>query len=108
MTRMKAIELRNFFVDNADFIDQANTVDRIIIGDPNKEINSVLCTLYSDFDAVRYGVEHKFDMMITHEPTFWIHANELAEINSWDKETIKSKNAMIKKEHDYQVSSVKV
>ena len=99
ISTMKAIEIRNFFVDNSDFIDQINTVDRIIIGNPNKEIKSVLCTLYSDFDAIKYAVKNKFDMVITHEPTFWVHANELDVINSWDKDTIKSKNAMLKKKY---------
>jgi len=77
---MKASEILNYFLDLGDWVDRSNTVDKIIIGDPKKEISKILVSLYPDIKAIKYAIDNGFDMLITHEPTFWFHANELENV----------------------------
>ena len=70
---MKAINIRNHFVNKCDWVDREDTVDRIIVGDPDKIISSAVVTWISSFDALRHAAEMKVDLLITHEPTFWDH-----------------------------------
>jgi putative NIF3 family GTP cyclohydrolase 1 type 2 len=76
---MKAIDVRNHFVSQAPWVDPDKTVDKVIVGDPDKEIRRILVTWISSFEAVRKAVAGGFDMLMTHEPTFWVHANELSQ-----------------------------
>jgi len=57
-------------------------VDRIIVGDGEKDVKRVLVTWMSTLPAVRYAAEHGFDMVMTHEPTFWLHENEAETLDS--------------------------
>jgi len=82
---MKAKEIHQFFLNLAPWIDGNKTLDKIIIGNPEKEINKVLISWMSTKSAVEYAVENKFDMLITHECTFWIHENELENLDKWGK-----------------------
>lgn len=79
---MRAIEINRHFVSQADWIDPARTVDKIIVGDPDAEIRRVLVTWISSFGALRAAAERGVDMLITHEPTFWKHADELENVES--------------------------
>lgn len=73
---MTTNEIREHFLSHAPWVDRENTVDRIILGDAHKEIKRVLVTWMSTLPAVQYAIDHGFDLLMTHEPTFWIHANE--------------------------------
>lgn len=84
---MTAADILERFLSAADWVDRAQTVDRVIIGDPTKEIRRVLVSWMSDFPAVRAAVDRKYDLLITHEPTFWTHRNELETISAWDPQT---------------------
>jgi len=81
---MNAIEINRHFLEQADWVDPEKTVDRVIIGDPDKEVRRVLVTWIASFEAVRVAVGRSSDMLMTHEPTFWVHANELANIEDSD------------------------
>ena len=74
---MKAKEILAHFLSVGTWLDRENTVDKIIIGDPEKEIKNIAVTWMSTFDAVKEAVAAGTDMLITHEPTFWQHTNEL-------------------------------
>lgn len=70
---MKVSEIREHFLSRADWVDPEKTVDRVIVGDPDKEVRRVLVTWISSFQACRVAVKRKFDLLVTHEPTFWDH-----------------------------------
>ncbi len=74
---MKALEINQHFLSKASWVDPAKTVDRVIVGDPQKEVRRVLVTWIASLDAVRAAIERGVDVLMTHEPTFWVHANEL-------------------------------
>ena len=78
---MKAIELLQHFHSVGTWIDPERTVDRIVFGDPQTEVSRVLVTWMSTFDAVRVAAERACQLVVTHEPTFWIHANEVATLD---------------------------
>jgi len=88
---MKAIEIRDHFLSKADWVDPQRTVDRIIIGDPAAEVGRVLVTWIASFEAVRAAVQRGCDLLITHEPTFWVHADELASVDRWEIGTTKKR-----------------
>ena len=71
---MKAEEILDRFLSVASWVDRASTVDKIIMGDPQKNIRKILVSLYPDLRAVKYAIDNSFDMLITHEPTFWNHS----------------------------------
>lgn len=89
--QLKAIDIHNHFISCADWINPECTVDKIILGDPNKEIHRVLVTWISSFHAIRTAVEQHFDMIITHEPTFWNHNNEQEEMDKGELGLAKKK-----------------
>lgn len=94
---MKAEEILNNFLSAADWVDRTNTVDKIILGDPEKDIRSALVTLYPDLKAVKFAIENGFDLLITHEPTFWSHAGEVESMICWKDTSPKKKAGLLKK-----------
>lgn len=94
---MKAGEVLDRLLSVADWVDRTNTVDTIIIGNPQKEITKVLVSLYPDMRAVKHAVENNFDMLITHEPTFWNHIDEVEGLNEMKDNSPKKKTGLSKK-----------
>jgi len=82
---VKATEIREHFLSVGRWVDREKTVDRIIIGDPETEVRRALVSWISDFRAVREAVARGCQMLVTHEPTFWIHANEVATFEQWER-----------------------
>ncbi len=77
---LTASTILNHFLSVAPWVDPEQTVDRIIVGDPEREVSRVLVTWMSTFDAVRAAAERGCQLIVTHEPTFWAHRDELASI----------------------------
>jgi len=73
---MKAIDILQHFLSRADWVDQQKTVDRIIVGDPQKEVGTCLVTWVSSLRACRIAAERGVDALITHEPTFYGHRDD--------------------------------
>lgn len=90
---MKATEILDHFLSQATWFDKTTTVDRIITGDPEKEVKKVLVTWMSTLNSVKYAAAHGFDMIMTHEPTFWIHAHEQETMAGWEAGYMKQEAA---------------
>ena len=75
---MTPAALLHRFHSLAPWLDLETTVDRIIIGDPAVEVSRLVVTWMSTFDACRAAVERDCQLIVTHEPTFWSHRDELA------------------------------
>lgn len=89
---MKANELLSHFLKiSRAWVDPARTVDRIITGDPEKEVRSVLVTWMSTLYAVKRAVEKGVDLLVTHEPTFFEHFDEVDKIDRFRIGTEKKK-----------------
>jgi putative NIF3 family GTP cyclohydrolase 1 type 2 len=76
---MNAIEVLEHFLSQADWVDRGDTVDRIIMGDPHRQVRRAMVTWISSLQAVTEAVEGGFDLLITHEPTFYDHYDHRAD-----------------------------
>jgi len=90
---MKARAILDHFRSITDWIKPEDSVDRIIIGDPETEVIRLGVTWMSTFRNVREAVARGCQMLITHEPTFWVHANEVDTVETWPPDSIKRQAA---------------
>jgi putative NIF3 family GTP cyclohydrolase 1 type 2 len=73
---MKPIEILEHFLSHSDWVDRAESVDRVIIGNPEKEVDSCLVTWMPSFHALRTMMDRRIPLLICHEPTFWNHRDD--------------------------------
>lgn len=55
----------------------SHTTDRLIIGNPAREVRRVAVTFSSSYASIRAAVDGGADLLITHEPTFYLHMDEM-------------------------------
>lgn len=70
---MTPARLLEHFLERADWVDREKTVDRILVGDPEAEVDRCLVTWMPGMAALRHAVEHGFRLVVCHEPLFWEH-----------------------------------
>jgi putative NIF3 family GTP cyclohydrolase 1 type 2 len=75
---MRVSAILEHFLSRADWIDLDATVDRIIDGDPDADVDRCLVTWMPSFKALRFMVDRDFRLLICHEPTFWNHLDDRA------------------------------
>jgi len=90
---VKAQHILDHFRSITRWIAPEQSVDRIIIGNPDADVSRVAVTWMASFRAVRDAVGRGCPMLITHEPTFWVHANEVATLESWPADSSKRQAA---------------
>ncbi|RKZ71508.1 MAG: hypothetical protein DRQ57_18560 [Gammaproteobacteria bacterium] len=61
--------VKHFFERGSDWM--LSQTDGIIAGDPEKDVDRCLVTWMPSFKALRYMVEHNFELLICHEALFW-------------------------------------
>lgn len=66
-------QLLEFFFSKAPWINRAETVDRVIAGDPKKPLKRILVAWMPSLEMVQYAIANQFDLLLTHEPTFYDH-----------------------------------
>lgn len=75
---MRVNEIREHFLSRADWVDPQTTVDRVIAGDPEKDVDRCVVTWMPSFAALRFAVDEGIDLVVCHEPTFWNHRDDRA------------------------------
>jgi len=85
---------------------RAETVDRIIAGDPQTPVRGVATTMMSTLDVIQRCAAAGKTLIITHEPTFYLHQDTgegLAqdEIYRYKQEFIRAHNLVIWRFHDH-------
>jgi putative NIF3 family GTP cyclohydrolase 1 type 2 len=75
---MRLDDIRSHFITRAPWLDPDpyKTVDKIVWGDPERDIHTCLVTWISSLGAVREAVKRGVDLLITHEPTFYTHSHD--------------------------------
>jgi putative NIF3 family GTP cyclohydrolase 1 type 2 len=73
---MKIRDILEHFLSRADWVSREKTVDRVIVGDADRDVDSCAVAWIPSFDAVREVVRRGFDLLICHEPTFWDHLDD--------------------------------
>ncbi len=100
---MKVSEILQHFLDRADWVDHSNTVDRVIVGDPGKDVDRGLVTWMPNMKALHYAAQNGYELIICHEPTFWNHFDDIPEASPRTKEKldfIQEHNLTIIRNHD--------
>ncbi len=82
-------EILQHFISLSNWIDPANTVDRIIIGDPEKDFDSCLVTWMPSQLALQAAIDNNINLIIAHEPTFWNHHDETPPNNKYIQQKIR-------------------
>jgi putative NIF3 family GTP cyclohydrolase 1 type 2 len=73
---VRVADVVEHFVSRAAWVEPHNTVDRVIAGDPNRDVDRCLVTWMPGIHALRTAVERGIPLLICHEPTFWNHPDK--------------------------------
>jgi len=58
------------------------TVDGIIAGDPNTPVTGVATTMMATYAVLRRAAAQGLNLVITHEPTFWSHQEDVSKVQN--------------------------
>ncbi len=100
---MNSRQILQYFLDRADWVDPKKTVDRLITGDPDNDVDRCLVTWMPNLKALRYAAENGYQLVICHEPTFWNHFDDIPEASPRTAEKvafIEEHNLSILRNHD--------
>lgn len=57
-------------------------VDRIIFGSPDAQVRGIGTAMMCTFDVLKEAVAANANLIITHEPTFWSHQDNISELQN--------------------------
>jgi putative NIF3 family GTP cyclohydrolase 1 type 2 len=85
---------------------QAETVDRILAGDPDTAVRGIAVTMMATLDVIERAVAAGKNMIITHEPTFYVHEDTTGEIQNdptlkYKLDFIRKNNVAVFRFHDH-------
>lgn len=58
------------------------TVDRVIAGDENTPVTGIATVMMATFDVLKRAAANRQNLVITHEPTFWSHQDDVSQLQS--------------------------
>ncbi|MBE6708392.1 MAG: hypothetical protein E7578_04020 [Ruminococcaceae bacterium] len=99
---MKAVEIVNILCDK-DCIAAEGTVDKFKIGDPEREVSKVATCFIATPDVIRAASAWGADLLITHEPTYYDHFDNMpdSDIAKMKYELLKECGIAIFRYHDH-------
>jgi putative NIF3 family GTP cyclohydrolase 1 type 2 len=59
---------------------RAETVDRFVGGDPEAPVKGIATTMMATLDVIQRAAAAGKNLVITHEPTFWLHEDKTADV----------------------------
>ena len=65
---MRVKDMNEHFLSRAPWVNRERTNDLVMVGDPEKDVKTMLVSWTPSFKAVRAAVDGGFDMLLTHEP----------------------------------------
>jgi putative NIF3 family GTP cyclohydrolase 1 type 2 len=85
---------------------QAKTVDRILAGDADTVVRGIAVTMMATLDVLQRAVAAGKNMIITHEPTFYLHQDTTEEIQNdptlnYKLDFIRKNNIAVFRFHDH-------
>jgi putative NIF3 family GTP cyclohydrolase 1 type 2 len=85
---------------------RAQTVDRILAGDANTIVRGIAVTMMATLDVIERAVAAGRNMIITHEPTFYVHQDTTQEIHNdptlkYKLDFIRKNNVAVFRFHDH-------
>lgn len=73
---MRISDILEHFLSRADWIDRETTCDRVIVGDPDIDVDRCIVTWMPNISALRHVAEQGVRLLICHEPTLWGHRDD--------------------------------
>jgi putative NIF3 family GTP cyclohydrolase 1 type 2 len=78
---------------------QKETVDTFKAGDPDTKVTGIAVTMMATFDVLQRAAASNANLIITHEPTFYNHLDDLKEIPQKENDAVLSEKLAFIKEH---------
>jgi putative NIF3 family GTP cyclohydrolase 1 type 2 len=78
---------------------QKETVDTFKAGDPDTKVTGIAVTMMATFDVLQRAAASGANLVITHEPTFYNHLDDLKEIPQKENDAVLSEKLAFIKEH---------
>ena len=78
---------------------QKETVDTFKAGDPDTKITGIAVTMMATFDVLQRAAASGANLVITHEPTFYNHLDDLNEIPQKENDPVLAEKLAFIKEH---------
>src|ERR1700688_2921015 len=78
---------------------QKETVDTFKAGDPDTRVTGIAVTMMATFDVLQRTAASGANLIITHEPTFYNHLDDLKEIPQKQNDAVLSEKLAFIKEH---------
>lgn len=73
---------------------EGKTADKFVAGDPNIPVRAIATTFMCTFDIMRRAREAGITLIISHEPTFWHHLDDVAGLDGDPTYEIKKRYAI--------------
>ncbi|HTB14932.1 MAG TPA: Nif3-like dinuclear metal center hexameric protein [Bryobacteraceae bacterium] len=85
---------------------RTETVDRFVAGDPETPVKGIATTMMATLDVLQRSAAAGKNLVITHEPTFWLHQDTTAEIEQnaayqFKRDFIRKNNMAVWRFHDH-------
>jgi putative NIF3 family GTP cyclohydrolase 1 type 2 len=78
---------------------QKETVDTFKAGDPDTKVTGIAVTMMATFDVLQRAAASNANLIITHEPTFYNHLDDIKEIPQKENDPVLSEKLAFIKEH---------
>jgi putative NIF3 family GTP cyclohydrolase 1 type 2 len=78
---------------------QKETVDTFKAGDPDTKVTGIAVTMMATFDVLQRAAASNANLIISHEPTFYNHLDDLKEIPQKENDPVLSEKLAFIKEH---------
>jgi putative NIF3 family GTP cyclohydrolase 1 type 2 len=78
---------------------QEETVDTFKAGDPDTKVSGIAVTMMATFDVLQRAAASGANLIITHEPTFYNHLDDFAEIPQKENDPVLAEKLSFIKEH---------
>jgi putative NIF3 family GTP cyclohydrolase 1 type 2 len=78
---------------------QKETVDTFKAGDPDTKVTGIAVTMMATFDVLQRAAASGANLIITHEPTFYNHLDDLKEIPQEENDPVLAEKLAFIKEH---------
>jgi putative NIF3 family GTP cyclohydrolase 1 type 2 len=85
---------------------RTETVDRIVAGDPATPVKGIATTMMATLDVIQRASAAGANLVITHEPTFWLHQDTTADLEQdstyqFKMDFIRKNNMAVFRFHDH-------
>lgn len=98
-TRLTARQVVERIQKNVGVAWRSQTVDTFKAGDPDTPVTGIATTMMATYDVLQRAAAAGDNLIITHEPTFYGHLDQTADLTRENDAVLATKQAFIEKHH---------